>query len=93
MPLCDLAQGHYVCYVLYNLGGDYFEKSAQFSSGYESGEVRSWIELEIQEKSYEKVAQCLEKITGSRVYSSNQVGEKVKEYAQESTMAVTYFPL
>jgi hypothetical protein len=69
----------------YKSGGDYFSSTQQFEHGLESWEVRSWIELEIQEKSYSKVSQCLEKITGTNVYSGNQISEKVKGYAIEST--------
>lgn len=72
----------------HKLGGDYFSSTKQFEHGLESGEVRSWIELEIQEKSYSKVSQCLEKITGTNVYSGNQISEKVKSYAYESTKAL-----
>ena len=35
----------------YKSGGDYFSSTKQFEHGLESREVRSWIELEIQEKS------------------------------------------
>ena len=69
----------------YKIGGDYFSSTNQFEQGLESGEVRSWIELEIQEKSYSKVSACLEKITGTKVYSGNQISEKVKSYAYQST--------
>jgi Uncharacterised protein family (UPF0236) len=72
----------------YKSGGNYFSHTQQFEHGLESGEVRSWIELEIQEKSYKKVSQCLEKITGTTVYSGNQISEKVKAYACESTQAL-----
>jgi Uncharacterised protein family (UPF0236) len=53
----------------------------------ESAEIKSWIELEIQEKSYEKVSKSLKKITGSAVFSGNQISEKVKAYAKEDTQA------
>lgn len=69
----------------YKSGGDYFSSTKQFEQGLESGEVRSWIELEIQEKSYSKVSTCLTKITGTKVYSGNQISEKVKGYACQST--------
>ena len=72
----------------YKSGGDYFSSTEQFEQGLESREVRSWIELEIQEKSYSKVSQCLEKITGTKVYSGNQISEKVKGYAIESTKSL-----
>jgi hypothetical protein len=70
----------------YKSGGDYFSKSGQFEKGLESAEVRSWIELEIQNKSYEQVSQTLKKVTGTRLYSSNHISEKVKAYAEESTI-------
>ena len=69
----------------YKSGGDYFFSTKQFEHGLESREVRSWIELEIQEKSYAKVSECLTKITGTKVYSGNQISEKVKSYASQST--------
>lgn len=68
----------------YKLGGDYFSSTKQFEQGLESGEVRSWIELKVQEKSYSKVSACLEKITGTKIYSGNQISEKIKSYAYES---------
>jgi hypothetical protein len=69
----------------YKSGGDYFSKTAQFEQGLESAEVRSWIELEIQTKSYEQVSKVLEKVTGTRLYSGNHLSEKVKTYACEKT--------
>ncbi len=72
----------------YKLGGDYFSSTKQFEQGLESSELRSWIELEIQEKSYSKVSACLEKITGTKVYSGNQISEKVKSYAYQSTKSL-----
>ena len=39
----------------YKSGGDYFSKTSQFDQGLESAEVRSWIELEIQSKSYKSL--------------------------------------
>lgn len=53
----------------YKLGGDYFSSTHQFEQGLERGEVRSWIGLEIQEKSYSKVSACLAKITRTKVYN------------------------
>lgn len=70
----------------YKSGGDYFSKSGQFEKGLESAEVRSWVELEIQNKSYEQVSQVLKKVTGTIVYSSNHITEKVKSYAEQSTL-------
>ncbi len=72
----------------YKSGLDYFSSSGQFMEGLESREVRSWIELEIQDKSYHKVAQCLEKVSGTRIYSSNQISEKVKSYALSRTQGL-----
>lgn len=70
----------------YKSGGDYFSKSGQFEKGLESAEVRSWVELEIQNKSYEQVSQVLKKVTGTILYSSNHITEKVKSYAEQSTL-------
>lgn len=72
----------------YKSGGDYFPSTQQFEYGLESKEVRSWIELEIQDKSYSKVSECLTKITGTKVYSGNQISEKVKSYACQSTQTL-----
>lgn len=41
--------------------------------------------MEIQDKSYSKVSQVLEKVTGTAVYSGNQISEKVKSYAIDTT--------
>lgn len=41
--------------------------------------------MEIQDKSYSKVSQVLEKVTGTAVYSGNQISEKVKTYAIDAT--------
>jgi hypothetical protein len=41
--------------------------------------------MEIQDKSYAKVSDCLEKVSGTRLYSGNHISEKVKLYAKEQT--------
>ena len=69
----------------YKQGGDYFQQTAQFTEGLDSAEVKSWILMDIQDKSYAKVSDCLLKVSGSRLYSGNHISEKVKMYAQEQT--------
>jgi hypothetical protein len=71
----------------YKHGGDYFQQTAQFTEGLDSAEVKSWILMEIQDKSYAKVSDCLLKVSGSRLYSCNHISEKVKMYAQEQTQS------
>lgn len=41
--------------------------------------------MEIQDKSYAKVSDCLLKVSGTRLFSGNHISEKVKMYAQEQT--------
>jgi hypothetical protein len=72
----------------YKHGGDYFQQTAQFTEGLDSAEVKSWILMEIQDKSYAKVSDCLLKVSGSRLYSGNHISEKVKMYAQEQTQSL-----
>lgn len=69
----------------YKSGGDYFSKTSQIDQGLESAEVRSWIDLEIQSKSYQQVSKILKKVSGTRLYRGNHISEKVKTYATEST--------
>lgn len=47
--------------------------------------MKTWIKEEVQQKSYRNVSKSIEMLTGEVVYSPNQVGEKVKIYAQEVT--------
>lgn len=41
--------------------------------------------MEIQDKSYAKVSDCLLKVSGTRLYSGNHISEKIKMYATEQT--------
>jgi hypothetical protein len=72
----------------YKQGGDYFQQTAQFTEDLDSAEVKSWILMEIQDKSYAKVSDCLLKVSGSRLYSGNHICKKVKMYAQEQTQSL-----
>lgn len=69
----------------YKSGGDFFKSTHQFELGLESSRLKTWIKAEVQQKSYRNVSKSLEMLTGESVYSSSQVGEKVKIYAQEVT--------
>lgn len=69
----------------YKSGGDYFQKSHQFESGLESKLLSEYIKEEVNYKSYARVSKSIEIITGTRLYSSNHLSEKVKQYAQEVT--------
>lgn len=54
--------------------------------GLESTKLKIWIKHEIQLKSYPALSQGLEMLTGEVLYSSNQLCNKVKHYAQETTV-------
>ena len=69
----------------YKLGGDFFKSTHQFEIGLESSRLKTWIKEEVHQKSYRSVSKSIEILTGEVVYSPNQVGEKVKIYAQEVT--------
>ena len=71
----------------YKEGGDYFSTSGQFSSCLESVLLRDWIECGILGKSYSATSKDVAKLTGSVLYSGNQLCNKAKEYAKEATLA------
>lgn len=48
--------------------------------------MKTWIKQEIQHKSYPVLSQSLETLTGEVLYSSNQLCNKIKVYAQEATI-------
>ena len=60
--------------------------STQFEAGLESECLKNWIKAGVQEKSYESVSKSIETLTGTNLYSGNQLSKKVKAYAKEETI-------
>lgn len=48
--------------------------------------MKTWIKQEIQHKSYPALSKSLETLSGEVLYSSNQLCNKIKSYAQEATI-------